>query len=298
MDAGAQSPQSAARAAPASAISPAGAAGSSLSPQPAASPAAPTVSGNTLEPGTMQARLAACTACHGEQGRAGADGYYPRLAGKPQDYLYHQLLNFRDGRRQYQPMAHLLRDLPDAYLRDIAAWFADQHPPYPAPATSSADAAQMARGSQLVHQGDKTRGLPACSACHGAALSGVLPAIPGLLGLPRDYIGAQIGSWQSGLRHAAAPDCMADIARRLQPEDVAAVAAWLSAQPVPQRTATSSGNGPVVSMPAPSNATVVGSAAAPINAAVTGSAPVADYTPAPAGSLTLPVQCGSQEGAR
>jgi hypothetical protein len=27
-----------------------------------------------------------------------ADGYYPRIAGKPAGYLYNQLLNFRDGR--------------------------------------------------------------------------------------------------------------------------------------------------------------------------------------------------------
>ena len=32
---------------------------------------------------TMAQRTLACTACHGEQGRAGPDGYYPRLAGKP-----------------------------------------------------------------------------------------------------------------------------------------------------------------------------------------------------------------------
>ncbi|MCB2071660.1 MAG: cytochrome C, partial [Ottowia sp.] len=31
----------------------------------------------------MAQRTLACTACHGEQGRAGPDGYYPRLAGKP-----------------------------------------------------------------------------------------------------------------------------------------------------------------------------------------------------------------------
>ena len=86
-----------------------------------------------LQRGTMAARVAACTACHGEQGRAGADGYYPRLAGKPQEYLYHQLLNFRDGRRQYRPMAHLLAGLPDTYLHEMAAYFADQHVPYPPP---------------------------------------------------------------------------------------------------------------------------------------------------------------------
>ncbi|HYG42761.1 MAG TPA: cytochrome C, partial [Bordetella sp.] len=64
-------------------------------------PAAPAAaqSAATLQPDTMRARVAACTACHGEQGKAGTDGYYPRLAGKPRDYLYHQLLNFRDGLR-------------------------------------------------------------------------------------------------------------------------------------------------------------------------------------------------------
>lgn len=258
--------------------------------------------GAKLEPGTMRARLAACTACHGEQGRAGADGYYPRLAGKPRDYLFHQLQNFRDGRRQYRPMAHLLRDLPDAYLRDISAWFSDQHPPYPAPAPTTADAAQMARGSQLVRQGDKARGLPACSACHGAALSGVLPAIPGLLGLPRDYIGAQIGSWQSGLRRAAAPDCMSDVARRLEPADIAAVAAWLSAQPVPQATASPASGSAQSDASMQGQASMQSDASPQGNTAANSGATVSEdragYVPAPAGSLTLPVQCGSQEDAR
>ncbi|AMG47944.2 c-type cytochrome [Achromobacter ruhlandii] len=185
-----------------------------------------------LQPGTMAARVAACTACHGEQGRAGADGYYPRLAGKPQEYLYHQLLNFRDDRRQYRPMAHLLTGLPDAYLHEMAAYFAAQHVPYPPPARAEVSAATLEAGRQLALSGDAARGLPACASCHGAALGGALPAIPGLLGLPRDYIGSQIGSWKNGLRRAAAPDCMADIARKLTPEDIGALAAWLSSQPV------------------------------------------------------------------
>ncbi|MDF8363899.1 c-type cytochrome [Achromobacter anxifer] len=186
----------------------------------------------SLRPDTMAARVAACTACHGEQGRAGADGYYPRLAGKPQEYLYHQLLNFRDDRRQYRPMTHLLTGLPDDYLREIAAYFSAQHVPYPAPTRADVSAATLEAGRTLALNGDPARGLPACAACHGAALGGVLPAIPGLLGLPRDYIGAQIGSWKNGLRRAAEPDCMADISNKLTPHDIGALAAWLSSQPV------------------------------------------------------------------
>ncbi|MCY1520478.1 Cytochrome c [compost metagenome] len=185
-----------------------------------------------LRPDTMAARVAACTACHGAQGRAGTDGYYPRLAGKPQEYLYHQLLNFRDDRRQYRPMSHLLVGLPDDYLREMAAYFSEQHVPYPAPARADVSAATLEAGRKLAMDGDAARGLSACASCHGAALGGVLPAIPGLLGLPRDYIGSQIGSWKNGLRRAAEPDCMADIANKLTPADIGALAAWLSSRPV------------------------------------------------------------------
>lgn len=199
----------------------------------AAAPAMAQDTPQVLQPGTMEARVAACTACHGVQGRAGADGYYPRLAGKPQEYLYHQLLNFRDDRRQYRPMSHLLAGLPDAYLHDMAAYFAAQHAPYPPPVRAEVSSATLEAGRTLALTGDATRGLPACAACHGAALGGLLPAVPGLLGLPRDYIGSQIGSWKNGLRRAVAPDCMADIANKLTPEDIGALAAWLSSQPVP-----------------------------------------------------------------
>jgi cytochrome c553 len=58
--------------------------------------------------------------------------------------------------------------------------------------------------------------------------------MPGLLDLPRDYLIAQLGAWRTGARHAAAPDCMSEVARRLSPEDLLAVAAWLSAQTVPR----------------------------------------------------------------
>ena len=39
--------------------------------------------------------------------------------------------------------------------------------------------------------------------------------VPGLLGLPVDYLNAQLGAWRTGARRAEAPDCMAQIAQRL-----------------------------------------------------------------------------------
>jgi cytochrome c553 len=186
-----------------------------------------------LDPQGMTARVAACTACHGKQGRATPDGYFPRIAGKPAGYLYHQLVNFRDGRRQYRPMTHLLDHLSDDYLREIAEHFASLEVPYPPPATPGLAAAVLAQGRALVLKGDAAREIPACVRCHGEAMTGVAPAIPGLLGLPRDYLNAQLGAWQAGQRHAAAPDCMAKITSKLTSTDITAVAAWLAAQPVP-----------------------------------------------------------------
>jgi len=187
---------------------------------------------------SMAQRTLACTACHGEQGRAGPDGYYPRLAGKPAGYLYHQLLNFRDGRRHYGLMTRLVDPLSDAYLQEIAQHFAGLDLPYPPPARPPSPTAPelLRRGQALALQGDPQRRLPACAQCHGAALTGVLPAVPGLLGLPQDYLNAQLGAWRTQQRRAQAPDCMAQIAQRLQPEDLVAVTRWLAAQPLPVNT--------------------------------------------------------------
>lgn len=181
-------------------------------------------------------RTQACTACHGKEGRAASDGYYPRIAGKPAGYLYHQLLNFRDGRRHYGLMVQMVDPLSEAYLLEIAQYFSQLDLPYPAPQPSNVTAEVLRRGQTLVQQGDAARQIPACVQCHGAALTGVAPNIPGLLGLPRDYLNAQLGAWRTGLRRAHAPDCMGAVARQLSLDEVNAATNWLAAQPLPANT--------------------------------------------------------------
>ncbi|WP_414719405.1 c-type cytochrome [Trinickia sp.] len=204
-------------------------------------------------PDTMQARVLACAACHGAKGEGTDNDYFPRLAGKPAGYLYNQLIAFRDGHRQYPPMNYLLAYLPDAYLHRIAEYFASQRPPYPPASTPAIPASLLARGQQLAKRGDPSKDIPACAACHGAALTGMEPAIPGLLGLHADYISAQLGAWRYGTRKSYAPDCMHEVASRLTNDDITAVAAWLAASPGPANPAF-----------------------------------------APAGSLKMPLRCGSE----
>jgi cytochrome c553 len=182
---------------------------------------------------TIAQRMQACTACHGKEGRAAPDGFYPRIAGKPSAYLYQQLKNFQTRKRVYEPMTHLVKNLSDDYLREIADYFSALDLPYAAPLAAAATNDELRRGEQLVKKGDTDLKIPACNQCHGAQMTGMLPATPGLLGLPRDYINSQIGSWKEGSRKGLAPDCMQKVAKQLTPNDLSAVAGWLAAQPVP-----------------------------------------------------------------
>lgn len=191
---------------------------------------------------SIEARVQGCVTCHGQNGQGTANGYFPRIAGKPAGYLYNQLAAFRDGTRSYPSMNYLVAYLPDPYLKEMAAYFSAQRPPYSEREAVTASAASLARGQQLALAGDAGKGIPACIACHGAKLSGMEPGIPGLVGLRGAYIAGQLTRWRVGERRAADPDCMKRIATRLTDADVASVSAWLSQQA-----------SPTVAAPEPSN---------------------------------------------
>ena len=183
-------------------------------------------------PDTMEARVQACTGCHGAQGRGVENVYFPRLAGKPAGYLYNQLVAFRDGRRKYVPMNYLLAYLPDPYLMQMAEYFAGVNPPPLVQPAVARSPQQLAEGQRIVTQGVPGKKIPACLTCHGAELGGREPGIPGLLGLRADYVSAQLGAWRYGVRTALAPDCMQFIASSLTEPEVAAVSSYLASLPV------------------------------------------------------------------
>ena len=185
-------------------------------------------------PDTLKQRIAACTACHGEHGQGTPEsGFFPRLAGKPAGYLARQIRNFQDGLRKYAPMEYTVRGLSPEYMQEIADYFAAQKVPYEHSPVPRITGETLQRGQTLATKGDPARKIPACAACHGAQLTGVEPDIPGLVGLPYDYISAQLGSWRTHTRAMVAPDCMATIAARLSEADITAVSAWLATRQVP-----------------------------------------------------------------
>jgi len=180
----------------------------------------------------MDERLQACAGCHGERGRSDPEhAYFPAIAGKPAGYLFEQLVNFRKGRRHHDIMQSMFAVLSDQYLQEIAEYYAGQTPRHSAAVAHPAADTRGARA--LVFDGAPDRDIPACTACHGAALTGALPTIPGLLGLRSEYVAAQLGAWREGTRRAAAPDCMHTIAQRLRSDEIDRVSKWLASQPYP-----------------------------------------------------------------
>ena len=199
-------------------------------------------------PDNMQERLRACTGCH-EQSNA-EQAYAPAINGKPAEYLYQQLLNFREGRRLNTIMSPMLAYLSPEYLREMATYFSQQASTYsPKPKLGQAqDQSLTQNGQRLVHESTPDR--PACVACHGSDLRGDGVAIPGLRELSPAYITAQLGAWQANTRHARAPDCMADVAKALSGADIDAVAHWIANAPADMPTPTA----PIQELPAPCGA--------------------------------------------
>ncbi|WP_414709565.1 c-type cytochrome [Ramlibacter sp.] len=182
---------------------------------------------------SMEARAQGCVTCHGQQGQGTSNDYFPRIAGKPAGYLYNQLRAFRDGSRRYAPMNYLVAYLSDDYLKELAEYYAALRPPFAPPQPAALPPQGIERGRTLLQDGDASRQIPACMACHGPKLTGMVPGIPGLVGLRPNYIAAQLTRWRTGERRAAAPDCMQRIASRLGDNDIQAVAAYLGAMAAP-----------------------------------------------------------------
>ena len=89
----------------------------------------------------------------------------------------------------------------------------------------------MARGKDLIYNGDWNRYIPACVACHGVDAYGIGTSFPNLNGQNPAYVKKAINDWKEETRTNDPLELMARVAKRLTEEDIDAVAAYLASQP-------------------------------------------------------------------
>jgi cytochrome c553 len=190
--------------------------------------------------------IAACRRCHGAAGLGGGDGAFPRLAGQTEAYLRTALQAYALGTRPSGIMQPVAAELDPEEIRLLAAHYAAQPVPSEPPPVR-ADAATIALGKRIAHEGLPGRGVAPCAGCHGGAARH--PLVPGLEGQNADFVAAQLELWMRGVRGADTGGALARVMaygvgidpRRTAPpretlwplrrEEIRAVAAWYAAQP-------------------------------------------------------------------
>jgi cytochrome c553 len=166
---------------------------------------------------------AACAQCHAYNGASDGSGAFPRISGQSAYYLAKQLRDYVSGVRTNAVMTPIAKALSSSDITDVAAYYASVSAPFLP--LKNAKPMLVQRGKQLAKVGDAAKDLQSCNNCHGPGGTGEPPAIPYLGGQYARYIAFQLTMWKRGFRKNS-PDAMADIAKRLDDQEIAAVAAY------------------------------------------------------------------------
>jgi cytochrome c553 len=188
-------------------------------------------------------KAATCVSCHGEHGNSMVSTF-PKLAEQHSSYLVKQLHAFKDGSRKDPMMSSAAMGLSDQDIIDIAAYYSEQEisvnqlpvlddddedekPGEKKPAVTVETI--IAQGSDLYRNGDLTREVSACIACHGPMGEGNRPAaFPLLKSQHADYLIKALTDFKSGARRNNPENMMHMIARKMSPEEIKAVSYRIS----------------------------------------------------------------------
>lgn len=186
--------------------------------------------------GKIKASDERCAECHGLDGNIHAvneSAKIPKLAGQRPDYLLKQFQDFRSGERKNDFMAIMARNLDDADVVDILAWYASQ----PVMTGSHESSTQ---GEKLFREGDAKRGIIACASCHGSNGKGAYESVTGYPDLPPElipiiggqdwhYLDQQLRDWRAGERTNSQDGVMNSVTKNLTDADINALNDFISA---------------------------------------------------------------------
>jgi cytochrome c553 len=165
-----------------------------------------------------------CTWCHG----VSAQGYAPapRLAGQRRQYIVNQLAGFSVHKRNNpfskMYMWNAAANVDPEAARYLANFFSSLQP---RPADDG-NKKLVAAGRTIFQDGVPNSNIVACAACHGPKAQGVRQ-IPRLGGLAYTYLRRRLQQWHDGYDGLAGHP-MPDVAHRLSPGQIAALASYLS----------------------------------------------------------------------
>ncbi|WP_044364013.1 c-type cytochrome [Vibrio fluvialis] len=169
-----------------------------------------------------KAKSQTCVACHGADGNSQITTY-PKLAGQHAKYIEKQLkdlkLGMTSGGKQGRydlVMSGMAMPLSEEDMADLAAYFSS----LPISSNSTPEDV-VAKGKVLYNAGDASRGLTACTACHGPRGNGTeLSGFPKISGQHADYIKAQLQKFRDGNRGNDMNEMMRDVAKKLTDADI------------------------------------------------------------------------------
>jgi cytochrome c553 len=168
-----------------------------------------------------------CSKCHGVTG-VSVSPTFPKLAGQQREYLVAQLTDLKTRARS-DPHANTFvwgfTRLTDAQINEIAYYFSSK----PMILGKPGDRTLMAKGRTTFVSGLPSKGVPACSACHGRNGEG-MGLFPRLAGQHAEYVVTQLLVFQrTNDRPRGAT--MKTVSQNMSEQDMRAVATFLEAFP-------------------------------------------------------------------
>lgn len=166
-----------------------------------------------------------CSNCHGQRGLARSENF-PHLAAQQADYIDGQLRSLR-GKHRHDPagavyMWGIARDLSDAQIAQLAAYYAGQPAPPPAPP----GVGEPSAGKRLFTEGATDRGVPACAGCHGPKGEGN-GSFPRLAHQQRAYLLRQLSVLRQSPDSRPMGSVMNVVAHQLSDDDMRALADYI-----------------------------------------------------------------------
>ena len=166
-----------------------------------------------IEAGRAKAQV--CAACHGADGNSIAPAF-PSLAGQTWRYLYIQLKDYKEGRRNNPIMSPMAMPLTRQEMIDIANFYAAQ------PLKPSAFKADEAK----VKLGKAKADANLCVMCHLGGFAGQ-NEIPRVAGQQYDYIVQQMRDFKARTRTNDAGN-MTSVSQSLSETDIENLAHYLT----------------------------------------------------------------------